>query len=359
VVIVVAGAVAWNLRRAPAPEPEEPVGGRPATEDTAIGDLSFFRFHGGEEKVQVQARAMSGEEGGLMHLEGVEVRFPFLMQGEEKRATVTADECDYDTARESARFRGNVHVVTEDGFELFTEKLHYDAERARVTSDTDVRFQRGRASGSARGMVYSTDADELQLRSDVSLRVEEEAGGAPTLVRSNRGRASRETRVIRFQGKVSVEQGPRTLRSNRLQLTLDPEMQRIVRAVAIGGVDARVSRGGTLPGEAAAAEGERQLRCGRLDVDFRGPSVLESALAVRSASLEVLPGPEEAPEKRKVAAPSLRFVFDEQGRLASLVGQAHGSSSRSSPGPRKKARAAARAAAGDAASPGQETAAGR
>ena len=83
VVVLVAGAVAWNLRRTSAPPTTNPVGAALPEEGTAIGNLTFFRFHGGEQKVQVKAQAMSGEEGGAMHLRGVEVEFPFTARGED------------------------------------------------------------------------------------------------------------------------------------------------------------------------------------------------------------------------------------------------------------------------------------
>lgn len=344
VVIVVAGAVAFTLRRTPAPAADPARGPSAVAEGTSIGDLSFFRFHGGEQKVQVKARAGSGEENGVMRLEGVEVRFPFTARGEESTATVTADECLYDASRESAQFHGNVHVVTDDGFELDTEELAYDGGKGRVKSDTDVAFRRGLASGNARGMVYRTEEGELQLGPDVRLRFDEAEGGPPTQVSADRARASQKTRVIRFQGNVVVDQVSRSLRSRRLQLTLDPELQSIVRAVAIGAVDARLSAAGALRGEMASGGGERRLRCRRLDVDFRAPGVFEKALASRNASLELLPGKGEPPEKRTVEARTLQFLFDEQGRLEALRGRVGGGSTRSATSAAREARRAARAA---------------
>jgi lipopolysaccharide transport protein LptA len=55
-------------------------------------------------------------------------------------------------------------------------------------------------------------------------------------------------------------------------------------------------------------------------VVFRSRGVLQEAIAVNAASLEIDPGPQDPPEKRRVAAPQLRFDFDEQGRLVSLKG---------------------------------------
>jgi len=317
VALVVTGAVAWNLRPTgkPGPPANPPAGG----EGTSIGDVSFFRFHGGEQRLQVEAKAWAGEEDGVARLQGVKVSFPFVARGEEATAVVTADECLYDSSRESARFRGNVRVVTDDGFELETDSLDYQGARGRIASDDEVRFRRGRASGSARGLLYRSRADEIELKADVRLRFEDGAGGPATEVQAQRARGSRQTRMIRFQGDVLVEEGGRELRSNRLQVTLDPELESIVRVAAIGSVDARLAGSGTLAG--GQTGGERRLQCRRLDLDFRGPGVLEEALAVQHATLELHPGPGDPPERRRVEARVLRFLFDEEGRLHELRGQ--------------------------------------
>ena len=84
----------------------------------------------------MKARAMTGEEGGEMRLEGVEVTFPYVARGEESTATITSDECLYDADRQRARFRGNVVAVTRDGFELRTESLDYLGDEMRVTHAT-------------------------------------------------------------------------------------------------------------------------------------------------------------------------------------------------------------------------------
>jgi lipopolysaccharide export system protein LptA len=57
-----------------------------------------------------------------------------------------------------------------------------------------------------------------------------------------------------------------------------------------------------------------------LNVVFREKGILQEAIAVNAASLEIDPGPGDPREKRRVAAPQLRFGFDEQGRLVSLQG---------------------------------------
>jgi lipopolysaccharide transport protein LptA len=75
-----------------------------------------------------------------------------------------------------------------------------------------------------------------------------------------------------------------------------------------------------VPGTPAGQSGERELRCRRRNVAFRGKGILKEALCVNGASLDVRPGPDDPPETRRVTAPKLFFQFDEEGRLTGVQG---------------------------------------
>jgi lipopolysaccharide transport protein LptA/LPS export ABC transporter protein LptC len=319
VILLVAAAVGWNLWGPSATPSPSPVPAAPPGEGTTIGDLTFLRFHAGDQKVELKARAASGDEGGERRFEGVEVTFPYTARGEASSATITADRCLYDTSRERGRFRGHVHVVTGDGFELRTESLDYLGDEGRVVGDEAVSFRRERASGTARGLEYTTKTQDLVLRNEVRL-VFEHAQGPATELRAGHAEASRATRIVEFRGGVTVREGAQEMSSNRLKLTLAPDLESIVHLVAISSVDLRMGARGSLGGDALPPGGERRLQCRRLDVDFQRPGVPQAAVAHQDVTLELLPGPGEPPEKRTVQAGLLRFLFDEEGRLAELVG---------------------------------------
>jgi lipopolysaccharide transport protein LptA len=324
--VVVSGAVAWSLRR-PAPRPA-PSGGQTAPDPgqgTTVRDLSVVRFKAGDTEVAIKARAMAGREGEATRFQGVEVVLPFVAEGRPSNATITADECLYQAAPIRASFRGHVHVRTDDGFELWSESLKYWSEEGRVFSRQGVRFQRGTASGTAGSMDYRT-GEGLVLHGPVRLRLED-AAGPPTEIESATAHASREERFVWFVDGVVVRQSGRELRSRRLELNLSEDLHAVERATAIEEVDLVTAPGAGLPGapEASAPAlgqgGRKRLRCGQLNVVFRSRGVLQEATAVNAASLEVEPGPGDVPEKRRLAAPQLRFGFDEQGRLVALQGR--------------------------------------
>jgi lipopolysaccharide transport protein LptA len=315
--VVVSAAVAWSLRRpsSPGAGPGEPLASAPPT-GTTVGDMAFLRFREGERKVEVKARAMVGREGDAMRLQGVEVTLPFVAQGRPGTATITADECLYQSLPQRATFRGNVKVRTDDGFELDTDSLKYWGDEERVFTRDGARFRRGRTSGSSRGMEYKAGAG-LTLNAEVRLRIEGETG-PPTDVEAASAHGSREERLVTFEGGVLVRQGGRELRSQRLQLTLTEDLGAVERAAAIEDVDLVTAPGSGLPGTAAPAAGTRRLRCRRLNVTFRAKGILQEAIAVNNASLEVEPGPGDPRERRRLQAPQIHFDFDEEGRLVGL-----------------------------------------
>jgi len=319
VLVVVGGAVAWSLRRpAPRPGATEARAAPSPGQGTTVADGSLLRFHEGKQKVLVKWRSMVGKEGDATRLSGVEVSIPFVAEGRESRATITAAECLYQMQPQRAAFKGDVRVRTDDGFELDSDTLKYWADEERVFTRDAVRFRRGTTSGTARAMEYATGAG-LALHGDVRVRVEDGAG-PPADIAAESAWASRDERVVRFEGGVVARQGEREMRSQRLQLNLTEDLSAVERAAAIEDVDLVTAAGGGFPGSAAPGGGTKRLRCRRLNVVFRGKGILQEALAVNSASLEIEPGPGEARERRRIAAPQLRFGFDEEGRLVSLQG---------------------------------------
>jgi lipopolysaccharide transport protein LptA/LPS export ABC transporter protein LptC len=316
VVLLVAVAVAWSLRGPRAPEPSDSAKSE-SPEGTTIENLAFDIFREGERRIQLKARAMTGDEGGLQHFETVEVTFPFVSQGEESTATVTADEGVWNAARERARFRGDVHVVTAEGFELRTASLDYLGDEGRVLIEGELQFHQGRVSGSARGAKYQVAGDWLELEEDVRLRFEDDEGGPPTEIDAARAQGSRDDRLFNFGGGVELRRGPHVLRSERLQVVLFAGLEVIRRAAAVGDVDLRMRGGGELPGAALPSGGERQLRCRRLNVGFTEQGTIRRAVASNNASLVMWPRPGEPPRRRELEARQIEFLFEE-GRLVTV-----------------------------------------
>lgn len=321
VLLAVTAAVVWSIRRpgkTPGPAPSSP-----GARGTTLGDVSLLRFREGSRKVEVKARAMTGQEGAAVRLEGVEFTLPYVADGREETATITADTCLYEAARERASFRGNVRVVTSDGFEMESASLDYRGDEGIVRSEDDVRFRRGRASGSGRGLEYRREGDSVVLRENVRLRFEAETG-PPADIEAGSARVVRPERRAWLRGGVGVRQGARELHSHEMLLHLTPDLGSIERAAAIEDVDLRIGEGATLPGGAAPEGGEKRLRCRKLHVVVTPDGVLHEAIAINAATLELLPGRGEPKQRRRLTGHILRFLFDDAGRLQTLEASAGG-----------------------------------
>jgi lipopolysaccharide transport protein LptA/LPS export ABC transporter protein LptC len=327
VLVAVTGAVVWSLRRpGPPPGSSTPSPGSGAGRGTTLGDVSFLRFREGSREVEVKARAMTGQEGSAVRLEGVELKLPFVGEGRAETATITADECLYEAARERASFRGNVRVVTTDGFEMETSSLDHLGDERIVRSGDDVRFRRGRMSGSARGLEYRREGGVVELREKVRLSFEEERG-PPTEVEAASARGLRSERRAWLEGGVRVRQAARELQSRRLLVHLTPDLQAIERAAAIEDVDVRIGEGVAMTGGPVPDGGEKRLRCRKLHLVMRPGGGLQEAIAVNPASLDVLPGRDDPAERRRLTSHMVRFVFDDKGRLDRLEASAGGAKS--------------------------------
>ncbi len=267
------------------------------------------------------------QEGDAQRLDGVELTLPFVAEGRTGTAMISADDCLYQAQPRKATFKGNVQVRTDDGFELDSDSLKYRSEpRVEIRSEDPVAFRRGRTSGTSRGIQYR-EGGEIQLTSEVKLRLEDEAG-PPTEIESGTASASRDQGFVWFDGGVIVRQGDRELRAQRLHLKLTPDLAAIERAAAIEDVDLRIgaappgaAKGGTQP---RAQGGVKRIRCRRLNMAFQAKGVLGEVGAVNPASLEVMPGPGDPQERRRITGSALCFKFDEQGRLTSLASDSKG-----------------------------------
>ncbi len=323
VVAAVVGTVAWSIRK-PAPPPAVAPSSDPLVEaaSTRVDDLVFRRFKAEHEGFVLKARRMVGKEGEDTNFQGVAVEISYLARGEPGKATVTADACRLGPGQERAVFSGSVHVVTEDGFELESETLLYNANKGVVRTADPVRFKRKTLSGTATGMEYRADEGALTLLEAVVLRIESDTG-PPTDVTADRAEGSREEHELRFVGNVRVVQGSDSLQAGQLNVDLNEDLTAAYRAVAVEDVELRTRGETPLPVAAGTtkAKGPRLLKARKLDLWFRADRTLQEATAFPDADLLVLPGPGEPPEKSRVRAKVLAFRFDEQGRLIEMQAQ--------------------------------------
>lgn len=302
----------------PAPEASES-----PTTATRMEGFTHFRMEMGETKFSVKAKSYTGKEDEEMHLQGVEVQFTYMARGKEGRSTITADESLYTPTLQKAVFRGNVHVITEDGFELDTQSLVYRGDKNLSRTEDPVRFRRKDLSGTATGAVYDAAARKLELLADVVMKLQD-PDNTPMDIKSARAVFEREEGLLRFIDDVEVVQGSDRLTAGRLLVNIAPDTQAIYRAQAVDEVNLWMGGGDLAQGIAvggSAGRGPRHLTGKKLDLWFRPDRTLQEATAGPDAVLTMRPGKGDPPEKRVLKARFLAFGFDERGKLSELRGQ--------------------------------------
>jgi lipopolysaccharide transport protein LptA len=279
----------------------------------------YRRIVDGKEKGVVRAKAMVGQDKEGTRLLGVDATFGHLYEGKEGSTRVVADDCLYDAERQKASFHGNVTVTTTEGLELRSPTLVYNGSKDLLKSDEAVEFSKGNVSGHTLGMDYEAKAGQLGLHQDVFIRIVHEKG-PPTEIKSASATASKVEAMIRFQGDVVITRGGESLKTQRLNLNLSPDLAFVYRAVAIEDMELTTGGAGTNMGSSPlGGDRPRVLRGRKLDAWFDDTShEIREAAAGPRASLSI-PGPAGGRD-RSLTAYMINLKFDAQGRLSELAG---------------------------------------
>jgi LPS export ABC transporter protein LptC/lipopolysaccharide transport protein LptA len=323
--LLVGGSVVWTLRhrpgarqsQAPSPSPAESV----APTTSRSENIVYRSFKGDKESFVLSARKWVGEQEGDIRLQGVSLTFTYVAQGEPDTSTVTSDECFYNPTQQKASFRGNVVVKTGQGFELKTDTLSWRGDKGIARTESKAEFSRKDLSGTSTGLVYTAEEGKIELPADVVLQLQD-PDNAPMEIKSGSAVLERAQNIARFAGGVTVTQAGDTLTSGRLEMRFAGEEHTVERVDAEEDVVMRTS-GQAVPGARGfpGGTGPREIRGKKLVIGFHPDRTLKEVLAGPDGELTVLSTPPDPPEKRKLQARFLTFLFDEQGRLLELQAQ--------------------------------------
>lgn len=318
-VLAIVAAVGWTVSRPGRPGAAASAEPPPAREEARVDAFVHRTFKGDKESLVIRAQSYEGREQEEQRLRGVEVTVAYTAKGEPGKAVITADHALYTEALQKAVFQGNVHMVTDDGFDLKTTELVWRGDKHTARSDQPVAFSRQNLSGTAKGFTYESETRQLQLLAEVKMRTVSQ-GKPPMDITSASAEVDDEAGLARFLRDVEVLQGPDRLVSDRLILNFEGEPRSVYRAQAIDEVQLWTGGGSALPGvhSPTSGQGPRHLMCRRLDMWFRPDGSLQQALAGPRADLTMTPAPGEEQEKRRLRSDVLTFTFDGQGRLEEL-----------------------------------------
>lgn len=156
--------------------------------------------------------------------------------------SVRAGECSYEPETGSIRCQGVVEIELRDAkarpgaaMQLETSDILFERDSGKVSTDKPVTLRFADGRGSADGILYDPQSENVTLNKNVRMEIEP-AGRARTLPVKLSGGAlefRRKENLLELAGPVRAEQGGETLTAGKMELQLDRKM-RPTRAVASG-----------------------------------------------------------------------------------------------------------------------------
>lgn len=132
-------------------------------------------------------------------------------------------------------FVGNVKIDTKEKLQVATESLSFDQNSGVAQTDAAVSFNRENVSGTATGAVVEQKSKRLDLKKDVTIKIEPQLNGVkgtrarPITIRAARGAFEHESLKLTFAGGATVEQERDIMSGENIYATLNQE-QRLQKA---------------------------------------------------------------------------------------------------------------------------------
>ncbi len=201
--------------------------------------IEYSEYQKGVLRFRISARRVLESRQGKSFLEGIEA-YDFNSDGSLNNE-IRSRKAEYDRERKTAFFSGDVRLFLGKNIELRTESLHYDLHTNVGASEDEVRFLSKAASGSARGIRFDQNGEELSLNGNVNLELEvrnpgEDSSGVSEKFRATADRAAYSDRIKRmvFEGNARIRSESKLLSGESIEALLNPERARVTSLTAAG-----------------------------------------------------------------------------------------------------------------------------
>ena len=144
---------------------------------------------------------------------------------------ISAARAIYQPSTNIVSFIGNVKIDTKDKLQVTTESLSFDQNTGVAQTDAAIAFNRENVSGTATGAVVEQKTKWLDLKKDVSIKIEPRsiaetkspARARPVTIHSARAMFEHELLKLTFTGGTTVEQDRDILSGENLYATLNQQ----------------------------------------------------------------------------------------------------------------------------------------
>lgn len=164
--VVTLGFVVW--RHLQQPSPEEIFSMLPEEIDLALEDLHYTQNEDGRRRWTLDAdKAEYQRDSSQAKLENVHLLF--YEMGQFGNIELQADQGQLEQEMRQVDVWGNVIVTTERGEQLFTERLHYDDQLRRLSTEDPIRFFSSQLELTGIGLQIDIDQGRLLVKENVRM----------------------------------------------------------------------------------------------------------------------------------------------------------------------------------------------
>lgn len=290
VAIALAVLVVYLQRRRSGIAGEKNVKAVPASVAQQSAGFTFSRNIGAQALFTIHAeQATQYKEQNRSLLENVSIKI-FGAHGE-RDDSVRADECSYEPDTGSIRCHGVVQITLRnantragvsanakngDALQLQTNDILFERDSGKVSTDNPVALDFRDGQGSADGVLYDPETENVTLEKNVQLKIaaRKNARGAVSAVNWTGASLEfeRKENLLRVSGPVRAEQDGRVLRAGEMELQLDSQMH-----------PAEARANGNPEITATNERGAMKFASGRMTGEFSRSGALEKITAADGA----------------------------------------------------------------------------
>jgi LPS export ABC transporter protein LptC len=207
--------------------------------------IEYSQHEKGRLRFKIRADRLLETREGKSFLEGIEA-FDLKPDGSIQNH-IRSRQATYDKEHKKALFSGDVRIQMGDGFELWTDTLHYDLESNVGTTDDPVKLASNEMQGSARGVRYQNQPKSLELRSEIDLTVKRTLTAKDGASREEnmhvtaaRAAYSEAEQRLHFQGNARLDSEADSLAGDELLATLTADRKQVTSMLCRGNAEYQV-----------------------------------------------------------------------------------------------------------------------
>jgi LPS export ABC transporter protein LptC/lipopolysaccharide transport protein LptA len=267
-----------------------------------------LRFNREHEEVRISRQKLLTYEDGTSKMVGVKV---VTERAGGRIFTITGREGQVGNEQSTVTLIGDVHAIASDGLELWTEKATYTESDGTVHALGEVRFSRGRMSGSGVGFTFQKNDNVLTIADQAKVQVAaDEEGGGSLQIESGTLQFLRNDHVLHFERSFKALRDRQIIQSDTAVAHVTPDEERIEFLELRG--SSRITTADPMPGSL-------RLLAGRdIDLKYRPDGrTLEQANITDTAMLEI--AGDAGAAARQIAANTIAVTVADDGATPTLL----------------------------------------